>query len=272
MTSTQHGQAIIAVMVVMLILFALAGAVAIGASTLLTSRGESIATNADFQVRSAVNDAVSQIMAATRRCGAPPPLPSPSPTAAPTPTPSPLNLSLPPNTPPAVSTQALCARQDAVDPTTMQRVQPPSNCATVPLGRIDGRTAVLFDARVADFGWAFLDTNSALVACTSGTLPTPSPSNLPCRRAFGPGAVVQVALTCDFAPGDSVYLHLNAPGAGPKNIFTASQDPQAPSSDVGFLYLVAAGTGVSSPDYEELVLYISNNGTTHHLLYEAPLP
>lgn len=265
---TQAGQALVGVMVVMLILFALAGAVAIGASTLLDNRGESRVTNDDFQVRSAVNDSVAQIAGNARICGAPPPLPSPSPTPSPTPIPSPLGLNLPPN----VSAQAFCLREDAADPGTLQRPRPKSGCDTVPLGQPGGRLAVMFDARaVGAAGWAYLDTRSASVTCGL-PFPTPSPNLLPCRRSFAPAQVLQVALTCDFAAGDSAYLHLNVPGAGPRQVFAARQNPQADPATVGFLYLVASGTRVANPDYEESVYYVSGDGRTRRLLYEAGLP
>lgn len=263
----QRGQALVAVMVVMIVLFALAGAVAIGASTLLTSHGNSDATNDDFQVRSAVNDAAAQIAGLPRRCGAPPPLPSPSPAPSPTPLPTPLNLVLP-----NATTQAYCARQDSVVPNQVSRVPVTSNCGTVSLGQPNGRLAVLFDTRTTAGGWAYLDSNSSTVKC-SGPLPSPSPSDLPCRRTIAAGGpVVQVALTCDFASGENAFLHLNVAGVGPSQVFRAIAHPQDPSSAVGYLTLVAAGTGVSRPDFEESLVYISKDGGTHQLLYEAPLP
>ncbi|HSR23139.1 MAG TPA: hypothetical protein VLW53_06285 [Candidatus Eisenbacteria bacterium] len=262
----QQGQALVGVMVVMLILFALAGAVAIGASTLLAGRGQSRLTNDDFQVRSAVNDSVAQIAGNARICGAPPPLPSPSPTPAPTPTPSPLSLSLPPR----VSAQAYCMRQDWVEPGSLQRHAPQSNCDTLPLGQPNGRVAVLFDARATSGGWAYLDTRPASTCSTP--FPTPSPSDLPCRESFGATQLVQVALTCDYASGDSAFLHIDVSGPGPRQVFTALENPQGAPGAVGFLYLIAAGTGVASPDYEESVYYVSDDGATRRLLYEAPLP
>jgi len=264
----QRGQALVAVMVVMIVLFALAGAVAIGASTLLTSHGNSDATNDDFQVRSAVNDATAQIAGLPSRCGAPPPLPSPSPTPSPSPMPSPLNLSLPG----AAPTQAFCARQDWVDPNQVSRHRPTGSCGTLSLGQPGGRLAVLFDTRVTAGGWAYLDTDQTLAGC-GAPLPTPSPGPLACRRSFGPGApVVQVALTCDFAAGQAAYLHLNVSGAGPKQVFSARVDPPGHADAVGVLTLVAAGTGVAKPDFEESLFYVSNDGGTQRLLYEAPLP
>ncbi|TMC07807.1 MAG: prepilin-type N-terminal cleavage/methylation domain-containing protein, partial [Chloroflexi bacterium] len=65
MLTSQRGQALVGVMVVMVILFALAGAVAIGASTLLASRRNAGATNDDFRLRSAVNDSVAQVSGTT---------------------------------------------------------------------------------------------------------------------------------------------------------------------------------------------------------------
>lgn len=268
----QRGQALVGVMVVMLVLFALAGAVAIGASTLLGNRGQSGATKDDFQVHSAVNDSVAQIAGANRICGAPPPLPSPSPTPAPTSTPAPLTLALPNS----AGAQAHCLRLDAVLPDTVQRLQAPQpsngTCPTIALGQVASRVGVLFDARaVSGSGWAYLDTRPGPVAC-AGAFPTPSPGLRSCRKSFASTQVLQVAVTCDFAATEQAYLHYDVPGPGPKWVFVAKQDPQRPSSEVGFLYLIASGTGGARPDFEESLFYLSNDGSVRHLLYEAPLP
>jgi hypothetical protein len=270
----QRGQALVAVLVVMLILFALAGAVAIGASTLLARRGESVAVTNDFQARSAVSDSVAQLAGSTKRCGAPPPLPSPSPTASPTPIPSPLGLNLPdPNVPGGIRPTALCAREDAVTPGTVQRIEvaPGNGCTSVDLNAVgNGRLAVFFDAR-SKAGWAFVTDETAATSC-----PTAMPRDAgqaPCSQAFAPGvgSVGQVALSCDFTSGRPVSLRLHL-DAWPRLVFTAAQDPAGTPSGTGSVYLLASGTGLSRPDYEESVLFVSGDGRRSQLLHEAPLP
>jgi hypothetical protein len=272
-TVIQRGQALVAVMVVMLILFALAGAVAIGASTLLTRRGESAAVANDFQVRSAVNDSVALLAGSTKRCGAPPPLPSPSPTAMPTPVPSPLGLTLPDrNLPGGIHPTALCAREDLVTSGTVQRIAvgPGAGCTSVDLNVAgNGRLAVLFDAR-SKGGWAFITDETGATACTTSI---PGGGHAPCSQAFSPGVgtVGQVALTCDFTSGRPVSLRVHL-DAWPGLVFTATQDPAGTDTTTGSVYLLASGTGLSRPDYEESVLFVRGDGRVSQLLHEAPLP
>ncbi len=262
----QRGQALIAVMVVMVVLFALAGAVALAASTLLTGRGQSTSTNNDFQVRSAVNDTVAQVAGSTNQCSAPL-LASPSPTPLPATTATPLQLALPGGARP----QALCVRQDAVVAGSLQRYDGAGSCASIPLGQRTGRVAVLFDARSTGNGWAYL-FGQAQTSCVGG-LPDLDSLQSTCYQAVAKAPVVQVALSCDFkTTKTNVFLNLFVPGAGPHAVFAAAQDPSASASTLGSLYLLASGTGLTSPDYEESVLFVSSSGSPNRLLYEARLP
>jgi hypothetical protein len=268
MTAGQRGQALVGVMVVMLILFALAGAVAVGASTVLSDGGRrNTASGNDYLARSAVSDTVAQIAGSTARCGAPPPLPSPTPTATPSPVPPPLSLSLPPN---SAATQAFCAREDAVVPDSLRDLGSVRGCATFELViPPNTRLAVFFDVRATAHGWASIDTSNTAVVCNQpepGTAPPP-----PCSRSWltaGLALVTQVALSCDFHPRDHVYLHLSTFGTGPKHVFIAGQDPAA---NPGSLYLLASGIDPANPAYEESVLFVSRDGRSNRLLYEAPL-
>jgi hypothetical protein len=266
-TAGQRGQALVGVMVVMLILFALAGAVAVGASTVLSEGGRrTTASGNDYLARSAVSDTVAQIAGSTARCGAPPPLPSPTPTATPSPTPSPLSLSLPPN---SAATQAFCAREDAVVPASLRDLGSAPVCKTFPLGTPPNtRLAVFFDIRAPVHGWAYIDTSGTTEPC-NGALPSTAPP-APCSRSWltaGP-VLTQVALSCDFHPSDHVYLHMSTLAAGPKHVFIAGQDPAA---NPGSLYLLASGIDPANPAYEESVLFVSRDGRSNRLLYEAPL-
>jgi hypothetical protein len=272
-TAGQRGQALVGVMVVMLILFALAGAVAVGASTVLSEGGRrNTASGNDYLARSAVSDTVAQIAGSTARCGAPPPLPSPTPTASPSPPPPPLSLSLPPN---SAATQAFCAREDAVVPDSLRDlgsalVGSALVCTTFQLGTPPNtRLAVFFDMRATSRGWASIDTSPTPVVC-NGPLPGTAPP-APCSRNWvsdGLPPVTQVALSCDFHPRDHVYLHMSTLGAGPKHVFIAGQDPAA---NPGSIYLLASGIDPANPAYEESILFVSRDGRSNRLLYEAPL-
>lgn len=261
------------VLVVMVILFALAGAVAIGASTLLLRRGQTATTSADFQVRNAVNDSVAQLAGSTTQCGAAPVLSSPSPTPWPTPTPThtptpsatPLNLTLPP-LPPGLSATALCTREVAVvggslQPHTVQGWQP--GCFSVPLGQANAKQlAMFFNARSAGSGGlAYVDNKPQ---CTQ-------PSS--CSTSFNgtTGSVVQIALSCPVQPTDTMSLHVSGIQRSLKTVFTAQQDPTGQTT-TGSLYLVAAETTVVSPNHEELLYFVQSNPTVNALLYEAPMP
>jgi hypothetical protein len=274
MAGGQHGQAVVGVMVVMLLLFAMAGAVAVGASTLFASHGQSGAAVDDFRVRSAVGDSVAQVAGSTLRCGAPPPLPSPSPTPTPTAPATPLALTLPPN---GASTLAYCAREDYVVQDTLQNHTVSTaklpGCATFDLGTPGAvREAVFFDARLTTAGWAYIDDNQKTPPCTSAP-PNGAPAP-PCLESFNGSktAVTQVALSCVFLSGETVYLHVNVSDVWPRLVFTAQQDPKGSSNTVGSLYLLAAGTGLPSPDYEESVFFVRDDLQVNSLLYEAPLP
>lgn len=263
----QSGQALVGVMTVMVVLFALAGGVALAASALLSDRGQSGAAADDFQVRSAVSDSVAQLAGSTSRCWAPPVAsPSPGPPPSPTPSATPLQLVLPGGATP----RALCSREDTVVAGSVQRRDGPGACFTLDLGQQTGRLAVLFDVRATASGWAYLD-GSAQASCSS----TPDLDSLPptCWQFVRGAPVAQVDLSCNFQSKTDVRLHVSIPGNGPGAVFTATQDPSASPSTLGSLYLLATGTGLASPDYEESVLFVGTSGPfANRLLYEARLP
>lgn len=275
MLTGQRGQALVGVMVVMVILFALAGAVAIGASTLLSGRGSSTTTNDDLRLHSAVNDSVAQVAGSTHACGAaPPPSPLPTPTSSPAPTP--LALALPP---PDTTSQTQCVRMDGISIDAVQRLAtpPPSSgtCRTMTLPNLDGpvNVAVVFDVRMGSGGgWAYLAPNDfhAPSGCPSslpGVLPNPPGS--PCQTTIPGGGWTQVALTCDItSSGATPVLRIKGTATSPRQVFAAPQDPHA--SSLGSFYLLAIQSPVASA-MEEALFYVSNDGNTNRLQYEAPL-
>jgi hypothetical protein len=272
MLTSQRGQALVGVMVVMIILFALAGAVAIGASTLLNSRGSSAAMNDDFRLRSAMNDAVTQVAGSPRICwGA---LASPPPSPSPSATPTPLGLSLP--TPDGTS-EAQCVRVDGVAAGAVKRVSVPqavNGCRTLTLPEPGPmRLAVMFDVSLSGKGWASLSgDHSTPPSCQLATLASgPCVSNFSFTGApLASGAAwTQVALSCDIPAGETARLTIKSPLTSPRQVFAAQQDPHAnPPSSV---YLLAVHTPIAASPMEEVVLFVSGDRTTNSLLYEAPL-
>jgi hypothetical protein len=269
--NSQRGQALVGVMVVMVILFALAGAVAIGASTLLSGRGSSAATNDDFRLHSAVNDSVAQIAGSTSACGAAP-APSPLPTPTSSPVPTPLSLALPP---PDSTAQTQCVRMDGVAIDAVQRLAttPVSTgtCRTMTL-RFNGpvRVAVVLDVHMATSGgWAYLaqDSYTPPSGCPS-TLPPTLPKGSPCASTIQQGGWTQVALTCDIPTGDAAVLRINGTATSPREVFAAPQDPKA--SSLGSMYLLAIQSPIAGA-MEEALFFVSNDHHTNRLLYEAPL-
>jgi hypothetical protein len=269
----QRGQALVAVMVAMIILFALAGAVAVGASTLFATGQPNATVANDFQVRSAVNDAVAQIAGLTQACGGPPP-PSPYPTPSPTATPGPLQLVLPPGD---VATQALCVREDGVVAGGVRTVAATavlSGCTTSDLGQPrSAELSVLFDARQSgSSGWAYIDTSSTNPSPCTSTFPSGAPPRPGRQRLASGSSVTQVALNGVFSGTNHVYLHLFNVQPSLKQAFVADQDPSGQPSAIGSLYLVAAQTKLTSPDWEEFLFFVRDDRAVNQLLYEAPLP
>jgi hypothetical protein len=267
----QRGQALVGVMVVMVILFALAGAVAIGASTLLNGRGGAAATSDDFRLRSAVNDSVAQIAGSTSVCGAAP-APSPLPTPTSSPVPTPLSLALPP---PDSTSQAQCVRMDGVAVGAVQRLAttPPASgttCRTMTLPFTGPtRVAVLLDVHMSTSdGWAYLAPNDYKPPSGCPSTPPASFKGSPCASTIMAGGWTQVALTCDIASNDTAVLRISGTATSPRQVFAAPQDPHA--SSLGSAYLLAIQSPVAGA-MEEALFFVSNDHGTNRLQYEAPL-
>jgi hypothetical protein len=266
MRRRQEGQALVAAMVVMLILFALAGAVAIGATTLLSSQRDQGGTfRDDLTVQSAVSDAVARVAGSQTRCGPAQPA---------------LSIDLPEQDNPASSDPsfALCVRADDVQPDTIRTTalnwardgapglgSAPWLCITVQLP--GNGIAIAFDARWTLGGYAYVD-GQGLTSCNPQP-PPPGPT-VPCQRSF-PGSTtpVQMVLSCQFStfgPSDHAYLHIRSAEQAPARVFTAHQ-----ATNSGSMYLLAARTGLPRPDYEEAVVHVDPTGATR-LAYEGRLP
>lgn len=271
MRRRQEGQAVVAVMVVMLIVFFVAGAVAIGASTLLASQHEQGGSfRDDLTVQNAIADSVAQVAGTRSAC---------SRTASVT-----LNLRLPRQDDPTTTDllPALCVRNDGIQLNTFAgqaldwvRLSTPGTstpwrCMTLQLS--GNKVAVAFDARSSLGGWAYVD-KLGVTPCDTTPPTSPAPA---CQKQFaGSTAPLQVSLSCQFAsfgPNDNAYLHIRNSEQYPGRVFTAQQDLTDP--DTGSLYLIAAATGMPKapgPDYEEAVVLVDVNNATS-LAYEGRLP
>jgi hypothetical protein len=259
----------------MVILFALAGAVAIGASTLLIGRTSTSATTDDFRLHSAVNDSVAQVAGSTGACwGAPPP--SPLTTPSPSPIPTPLSLALPS---PDSTGQAQCARMDGVAIDAVKRVQAPAptsgTCRTLNLPFAGPtRVAVLFDVHLDvhlnGTGWAYQAPDDATPPNGCPSTPPANLSNSPCESTFNTNspAWIQVALTCDIPSNETARLYVRGSATSPRQVFAAPQDPRA--SPLGSVYLLAVQTPVATNAMEEALLFVGSD-KANRLQYEAPL-
>jgi hypothetical protein len=277
----QRGQALVGVMVTMLILFALAGAVTIGASTLLSgqkNQGRLFAD--DFDRQSAVTDALAQVAGSgSTKCDA---------TA--TPAPTPLDITLPEGAPTSGPLTAHCLGMpnSSSNPPTNLHVDWPGaqKCTTVNLssqtgnqtGNQTGKQWIFFDARTTlgagnkPDGWAFVDqsqdvstrqcqSSSLLAACTGS-----GPNCRICGTDFSSTKLAQVALHCDFSGStSSTFLHIRNPLQSPRLAFSVNQ-----LSPGGSVYLIAASTGLALEEYEEAVMYVTPS--TNILRYEARMP
>lgn len=285
MMGDQRGQALAIVLVVMAVLFALAGAITIGTSVLLRQQGGPWnASTDDLAGQSAVTDAVAQVAGnQPPKCGLTTEEGFPETSQPPTP----LSITFP-NVNTDVSSLAYCNRLDQVSaslPSSFYLIPAwaSSSCTDLPVPTSSQRSWIFFNARwMASGGYAFVDGNTTMGTCTANP-PTPKPGTDPCSstpvqpscvrcgQVIGPSKqpqVAQVALNCDLRGTGNLYLHVYNPAHSPARAFSVTQDQSG-----GVVYLVAANTRVSSAAaYEEAVLFVGPGGSPNRLLYEAPLP
>jgi hypothetical protein len=275
MRKNQDGQALVAAMVIMLILFALAGGVAVAASGLLQQGRARGAAITDLSRQSAVADAVSQVAGTTTRCGVPPSaavfpdIDADDLTA--------LSLAFPDPVTMNTSWTALCVRVDHVVPPTgaaWANLTWRSNCGTVPLPA--QHVTTFFDARVGGKGGlVYVDDQPSAVTCLS-QLPSsacsatnPQPHCVQCGRTINANVnpVVQATLDCDLSQATAAFLHVvnSSSAQSPARAFTVGS-----STTGGSAYLIATHLGTGN-DYEESVLLVPASGA-NQLLYKAPLP
>ena len=258
----QKGQALVGVLVVMILIFLLAGAVSIGAAALLARlQGTGNAFTDDFAAQSAVAAAASFATAHPSGCS-----------AAVSGLPSTFTV---PHPPPGRPQPGLCTSLAGVPPSPFSSFDlgawSSDGCSVTDLSPFKSAQITLwifFNARWRGSAFAYVDN----VSPPSGTISAPAcpqvmpSSKLPCSARPSPEAF-PVAVSCTLA--EHPFLFVRNAARQPKQAFylqPASQDND------GTLYVTAAGTGRGpGKDYEGAILYRTGRGALQ-LRYEAPLP
>jgi hypothetical protein len=261
----QHGQALVGVLVVMILVFLLAGAVSIGASSLMArmgNHGQAVAE--DFAAQSAVAAAASYAASTSSCVGNIADFtvaqPSPGPQAG------------------------RCAGLSGVPLNSLNTKdlgQWSGDCSATNLTSYQNSNLVIFfNAR-----WlppsipghtmsAYIDKFQATSRDPCST--NPAPGNAPCSAAKPDAGVSPLVLPCNLtAPptGTLWYLIVRNAAAQPRQVFFLSYTTPGIQSNTGTLYVTVAGTGLPTPrDFEQAIFYSPSKGAPLQLLYEAQLP
>lgn len=261
----QRGQALVGVLVVMILVFLLAGAVSIGASALMArmgNHGQAVAE--DFAAQSAVAAAASYAASPTSTCVG--------------------NIVDFTVAQPSPAAQAgRCAGLGAVplNSLTTKDLGPWSgDCSATNLTSYQNTNLVIFfNARwlapsiPAHTMSAYIDKFQASTPdpCSSN----PAPGNTPCSAAPKSG-VSPLVFACNLGvppTGTLWYLIVRNGAAQPRQVFFLSYTSPGIQNNTGTLYVTVAGTGLPTPrDYEQAIFYSPSKGASLQLLYEAQLP
>jgi hypothetical protein len=273
----QSGQALPLVLVVMIVLFALAGAITLGTSELLRQQGGSrTASTDDLAVQSATADAIAQVAGSSppKQCTVasastarfnPPPTPQ-----------SPLPIAFP-NVITSVRSTAYCSRLDhvAAGPLTyLTKAWPQAgNCLDQ---QVTGgqRAWIVLDGRWKSGGYAYVDGNSEHNPCISTPAPVTGRTNpctttpkgddcVRCGQTIGPSQqlrVVQVALDCDVSGNGSNGSSGNGNGSSGNGNGNGSGNGSGSGSGKLYLHLYNV---VPSPPRTFFVPQDRNGGTMY---------
>jgi hypothetical protein len=260
MSAGQSGQALVGALVVTTLAFLMAGAVAVGASALLSQESNGFnASSRDLTVQDALAAAAAGVAGKGSSGG-----------SAPCSPPTLLSTTVLPN---GYSSQARCLRVDGVPagPITLLPLPWSGNCAMVDLSTYSSSHVLIwFSANVPGSGnvTATIDNNRS--SCGGG-------SALCNQRASG--SVSQLLLDCDIAlegqeecdgncgNGGPVYLHVQNAGHSPVRARLATY-----SATGGSIYVLAATTGMpGGPANEEADVWVSRDGATTALRFEGTL-
>lgn len=230
----QRGQALVAVLVVMMLIFLLAGAVSIGATNVLgrTDSTHDVAAD-DLAVQSAV--AIAADHAANRRpCGA---------SATP-------DFTLGKNV-------GFCVRVTEIPPAPLNALtltqRAPDGCSVTDLNNSAGtvKWVIILTAHWQPDSYAYIGDGGG-TACPASR-PTVPQGCFADRLANAYSVAYPVALKCSTPASTHPSLYVrNGPGQ-PRSALSMQLDT---SPGTGVLYVTVTSTGLASPrDYEEAILY-----------------
>jgi hypothetical protein len=249
MSRRQGGQALVGALVVTTLAFLMAGAVAVGASALLSQESNrQNASSRDLAAQDALAAAVAGVAGQGRANG-----------SAPCSQPTSFNTSLPSG----YVSQALCLRADGVSPGSLTLIQLPwsRGCAVVDVSGYSQNHVLLWFSAYANVS-AWVDESRS--GCSQGR---------PICAASGRGPIAQVLLDCDLAASQEaqenngdLFLHVQNPAQSPVLVRLAQY-----ASSGGSIYVLAANTGLVQPAFEEADIWVSSDGTTTALRFEGTL-
>lgn len=263
----QSGQALVGTLVITVLVFAMAGAVALAASSLLERQSSHrTAIAEDLRASDASTAAVAYVLQAHPTCpgittaGGPPPPPRFS-SALPGP----------------YTSSAFCLRVDEVATPTLAApvIGMVLNWVPVP-GSTCGSALVPASTKIR--AWLFFSAVAGLTAAWVDGQSKCDPNAVKRECPFVPGLgqpVVQAAMDCDLADVPSqAYLHVLNRLSSPTVVrFVANGNPQQsgdqpPTPDTtGSIYELVAGTGLSAwPQFEEGAVFVSRDGNTPPIL------
>jgi hypothetical protein len=255
MNARESGQALVGALVVTTLAFLMAGAVAVGASALLSqeNNGQN-ASSSDLTIQDALAAAVAGVAGKGVAGG-----------SAPCTSPTLLSATVLPS---GYSSQARCARVDGVPsgPLTLLPLPWSGNCAIVDLSAYShSHVLIWFSANGNVSAWI---DNTQSGCRQRQTLCSGSAS----------GSVSQLVLDCDIAAeaqeecsgncqNDPVYLHVQSSAQSPVMARLATY-----ASSGGSIYVLAATTGIpGGPANEEADVWVSQDGASTQLRFEGTL-
>jgi hypothetical protein len=274
----QSGQALVGTLVILVLVFAMAGAVALAATSLLhrqSSHRTAIAE--DLRASDASTAAVAYVLQAHPTC--------PGITAAGSPPPPPRFSS---SLPGPYTSSAFCLRVDEVATPTLTA---PVTGMVLNWVRVPGSTSsgsklcgsALVPSSTKIRAWLFFSALAGLTAAWVDGQATCDPNAAKRECPFTPGLgqpVVQAAMDCDLADVPSqAYLHVLNPLSSPTVVRFVANGNQQQSGDqpptpdtTGSIYELVAGTGLSAwPQFEEGAVFVSRDRLTTTLLSEGAL-
>lgn len=253
MSRRQDGQALVGALVVTTLAFLMAGAVAVGASALLSQEGNpQNASSHDLAAQDALAAAVAAVAGGSSTCS------QSSSTLA------------------TIVSQAQCVRVDGIpsgpftpwDLNSSQQLNLvglpawSSNCDWLDISRYRSKSTT--SNNHVRIWFTASGSASAWVDQTSGCKKSKNPV---CTDNPPSNSVTQVLLDCQLDDDPSFYLHVNNPSQSPVLVRLAQGDGSG-----GSIYVLAASTGLAGgPAYEEADLWVSQDGSIAKLLFEGTL-